>query len=130
VTTRKFALAIPLLVCASSACGQFYTGQQLKENIESKSNSQGLGYIAGVFDVYTRMSVCPPSGITLGQAADVVQQYLNAHPQSLHVTADALVYTALKDTWPCAKPEKTQPKPPPPKPKSRTKSKPPASSQS
>jgi hypothetical protein len=126
----NFAVAIASLLCAASACAQFYTGQQLKENIESRSNSQGLGYIAGVFDVYTRMSVCPPSGITLGQAADVVHQYLIAHPKSLHVTADALVYTALKDTWPCAKPEKSQPKPPAAKPKSRTKSKPPVPSPS
>ena len=111
MTIRTAAFGTVLFLGASTVCAQFYTGHQLKQSIESKSSAQAIGYVAGVFDIYARVSICPPTNITLGQATDLVHRYLNEHPQSLHQGAGTLVHTALKTTWPCPEPANPEARP-------------------
>jgi Rap1a immunity proteins len=44
---------------------------------------------------------CPPKKVTLGQAGRVVVNYMNAHPELLHLDFRGLAVTALQEAWPC-----------------------------
>jgi hypothetical protein len=44
---------------------------------------------------------CSPSGVSQNQAASVVVQYLDAHPEKRHLNFRGLAVTALHDAWPC-----------------------------
>jgi hypothetical protein len=59
-----------------------------------------IRYIEGVFDS-TTLSLCGYEGATSGQLADIVMQYLTAHPAQRNWGAYALVVFALKGAFPC-----------------------------
>jgi len=94
------------LVGATSAHAEFYTGNELLAQMRSSSmHEQGvaLGYVAGVADSFTKVTICiPANSVTLGQAVDVVRQHLESNPDRRHFSADSLAYNALFRAWPCA----------------------------
>jgi hypothetical protein len=61
------------------------------------------GYIKGVVDSLNGEEFCVPSGILVGQIADVVFLYLDTHPEQRHASAHQLAMTALKEKFACAK---------------------------
>ncbi len=98
-----------LLLCLSTAHGGFYTGNDLKAKFDATdAYSQGLsfGYVLGVYDDWTGVLFCAPSGesgVRAGQVQEVVKKYFNENPALLHLRADFLVTNALTRTWPCPK---------------------------
>lgn len=63
-------------------------------------------YIAGASDGISWSPItqfCPSPGVTAGQVADVVRQYLWSHPERRNHAAVELVGNALKTAFPCPK---------------------------
>ena len=100
-----------LLIVAALLCGGahaqrssiLYSGQDLYNKLSSDRLS-AMGYIAGVADSQSGVTICiPPGQVTLGQMADMVKQALERVPSERHTSADIYVQVALEGRWPCAK---------------------------
>lgn len=97
-----------LLGVSGSASAEFLTGNDLKARLETPassdpiSSSLGLGYLAGIYDVSTSQAICAPKDVTLGQLSEVALKYMREHPEVLNFSADRIVLTAFKLTWPCS----------------------------
>jgi hypothetical protein len=44
---------------------------------------------------------CVPNGVTLGQMVKVVVNYLEKHPENLHLNAEDEILSAIRSAWPC-----------------------------
>lgn len=95
-----FASAIPAQAQQSSI---MYTGQDLYTRLTTNPTIAN-GYIAGVHDALSGVTVCiPPNQVTLGQMSDMVKQLLERVPSERHQAADIYVQAALEKRWPCTK---------------------------
>jgi len=63
------------------------------------------GYLAGVAETpwptVPPQRVCSPAGVTLDQITNIVVRYLQAHPETRHGPAPALIIAALAEAFPC-----------------------------
>ena len=100
-----------LLLIAALTCGTahaqpsstMYTGQDLYDRLKN-SPALANGYIAGVHDTQSGLTICiPPGRVTLGQMSDMVKQTLERLPSERHLSADIFVQVSLEERWPCAK---------------------------
>jgi hypothetical protein len=91
-------LFVPAMVQA-----EFVTGNTLFKDMNGDvvDKSIALGYVMGVSDAYTNVTVCLPANVTAGQVQDVVKRYLENNPDKRHYTADSLVRDSLEKVWPC-----------------------------
>ena len=101
----KKIIAIISLAASFAAHAEFKDGNTLFSEMTGSTNQRmnAIGYITGVTDVLSGVTVCAPSTVTAGQLFDMVKQYLEEQPQVRHYTADALVYRVLTRAWPCKK---------------------------
>jgi len=81
-------------------------GEQLS-GLDEARGFYALGYLRawlGSSKIWSTLDspnmVSLPNHIPIGQVAQVVQKYLREHPESLHETADGLVFTALAASFP------------------------------
>lgn len=80
-----------------------YSGQDLYTRITSNPVLAN-GYIAGVHDSQSGVTICIPSNtVTLGQMSDMVKALLEKVPSERHLPADIFVQAALENRWPCKK---------------------------
>jgi len=89
----------------------FRTGNELYESCISKTNSSQtnsaqnifcLAYVAGIFDALESLRMtCRPNEVTMGQAQDMIANYLRDHPEARHVAAADIVGSVLLKTFPC-----------------------------
>lgn len=94
------AAAIPAHAQQSSI---LYTAQDLYTRMTS-SMPFVHGYVAGVADSQSGVTICiPPGQVTLGQMTDMVKQTLERVPSERHLAADIFVTATLSNRWPCAK---------------------------
>lgn len=96
-------IAVFVLVCGP-AHAEFFTGNDLLQMMDGDTYSDkgmALGFVAGVSDVWTNISICPPKNSTLGQTHDIARRYLRDNPQIRHLTAESQVRIALERIWPC-----------------------------
>ena len=103
----KMKLLGLLLAASASAHAQpssiLYTGQELLTKLREDRLS-AMGYIAGVHDTQSGLTICiPPGRVTLGQMSDMVKQTLERLPSERHLSADIFVQVSLEERWPCAK---------------------------
>jgi hypothetical protein len=42
-----------------------------------------------------------PTGVISGQMVRVVVNYIDRHPETMHLRFSALAFDALKEVWPC-----------------------------
>lgn len=117
----KILLSI-LLICAGSfvarpANAAFLSGTQLLSycNVSERSrtfhqeSAMCMAYIAGVVDGTNGLrgafnltdGFCLPAGVSIGQLQAVAHQYLRQNPAELHRDASLLVWTAMKQAFPC-----------------------------
>lgn len=108
---KKYLIGL-LMVLSLSAHAQFQTGNSLLDKIRT-SKLVALGYVAGIADnndgsyhaalgiTIPAVASCIPGGVTIGQATDVVEQYLIANPAVRHYNGNILVQDALRAAWPC-----------------------------
>jgi hypothetical protein len=103
---KKVLLSVVLLVSASAHAQPssiLYSGQELYNKLNSDRLS-AMGYIAGVADSQSGVTLCiPPGQVTLGQMSDMVKQTLERIPSERHLPADIFVQAALENRWPCKK---------------------------
>ena len=100
----KRLICIALLGCGT-AHAEFYTGNDLLRMMRGGTLEQAnaLGYVVGVADALHKITLCVPNGVTVGQANDVVLNWLDRNPQARHFSADSVVAAALGQSWACKK---------------------------
>jgi hypothetical protein len=108
---KKYLIGL-LMVLSLSAYANWQTGNSLLDKMKT-SKVFAFGYVAGIADendgsYFVNIGAaipsyvsCIPGGVTIGQASDVVEQYLIANPAIRHYSASILVSNALTATWPC-----------------------------
>jgi hypothetical protein len=80
-----------------------YSGQELYNKL-SNDRLSAMGYIAGVADSMSGITICiPPGQVTLGQMSDMVKQTLERLPSERHLSAEIFVQATLEKRWPCSK---------------------------
>jgi hypothetical protein len=96
-------LLVSLLFVPAVANAEFMSGNQLLSDMKGSDMNQmlALGYIMGVSDTFTTITICPPANVTAGQVQDIVRQHLEANPSKRHFTADSLIKNKLEEIWPC-----------------------------
>jgi hypothetical protein len=103
---KKVLLSIVLLVSASAHAQPssiLYSGQELYNKL-STDRLSAMGYVAGVADSQSGVTICIPSStVTLGQMSDMVKALLEKVPSERHLPADIFVQAALENRWPCKK---------------------------
>ena len=102
----KKLLIITALMCGGAHAQQssiLYTAQDLYTRMNS-SLPFVHGYVAGVADAQSGVTICiPPGQVTLGQMTDMVKQTLERVPSERHMAADIFVIATLSNRWPCGK---------------------------
>jgi hypothetical protein len=102
----KKLLLVTALLCSTAQAQPssiLYSGQELYNKL-SNDRLSAMGYIAGVADTQSGLTICvPPGQVTLGQMADMVKQMLERIPSERHLSADIFVQATLERRWPCAK---------------------------
>lgn len=98
-----------LLITGVASCAHaqpssiMYSGQDLYTRMTSNPVLAN-GYIAGVHDSQSGVTICIPSNtVTLGQMSDMVKALLEKVPSERHLPADIFVQAALENRWPCKK---------------------------
>lgn len=77
------------------------TGQELLTRMNNNM-MWVYGYVAGVADSQSGVTVCiPPGQVTVGQMTDMVRQSLERVPSERHLAADIYVQVTLSNRWPC-----------------------------
>lgn len=100
------SIAIACLALSSiTANAEFRDGNKLLSELNGQFSDKmfAIGYVAGAIDVLSGVTVCAPSNLTLGQATDMIKQYLEQFPADRHNSADRIINHVLKAAWPCAK---------------------------
>src|SRR5262249_58172036 len=74
----------------------FRTGNELYESCTSQTNlalnTFCLAYVAGIFDALESLKMtCRPTEVSMGQAQDLITNYLRDHPEARHVASAVLV---------------------------------------
>jgi hypothetical protein len=102
---RAAALILAVL-CGGAQAQQssiLFTGQDLYTRLTTMP-VWAYGYIAGVADSQSGITICIPPGIvTVGQMGDMIKQSLERVPSERHLAADIYVQVTLSNRWPCAK---------------------------
>ena len=96
---------VVLLALASGlAHAEFRDGNRLLSEMNGNHGEKmyAMGYVSGVVDALSGVTVCGPSTATLGQMFDMVKQYLEQYPANRHNSADRIINHVLKSVWPCA----------------------------
>ena len=96
-------VALTSLLMPSSA-GAITGNDLLRYFDESRTSGELVAttYVAGVRDAFDLFNeTCVPGEVTNGQLTKIVHKYLKKTPESLHVPAAVLVYTAAHQAFPC-----------------------------
>ncbi|MGO8921125.1 MAG: Rap1a/Tai family immunity protein [Stellaceae bacterium] len=112
---RKDVLAAALVAVAFPAYAQSgMSGYNLQQACNSNDpvliNACTLyasGFVDGLWTgqilVREGHAVCPPAGVSTGQAVEVEKKFLNDNPQELHRPASEMITAAIVLAWPCAR---------------------------
>lgn len=111
---KKSITLIIILLCtlyAGHVHAGFWSGEKLfgvleKIQINNYGYNSGLGtgYITGMLDAGFGIVFCPPVGdgaLTVGQAMQIVYNYMQKHPELWSKSADQPVVGALQEVYPC-----------------------------
>jgi hypothetical protein len=100
---------IRIVAAACSRRWQFFTGNRLYDYC-SEHSRDCTSYVAGVVDALLAVGtakndpfICPPDKIELGQAVDVVMNYVRSHPEKRQFSAASMATVALVRAFPCNK---------------------------
>jgi hypothetical protein len=102
---KKLILLAALL--AGTAHAQFMSGNELLDRLNDPGTAKpmvALGYVMGVLDAHYNTEICPPEQVQIGQASDVIKQWLQNNPDKRHLPAAIIVRVILRQTWPCKAP--------------------------
>lgn len=107
-------MAVLLLTLAQDVGAKSPTGDQLLGMCAPEALPSlymyCLGYLDGAADTLHKLAVsgatsiplaCPPEGVTPKQLALILVQYLEYHPEKLHLSGSELALLALRNVFPC-----------------------------
>jgi hypothetical protein len=98
-----FCLLFASVAAHAQPSSILYSGQELYNKL-SNDRLSAMGYIAGVADSMSGITICiPPGQVTLGQMSDMVKQTLERLPSERHLSAEIFVQATLEKRWPCSK---------------------------
>jgi len=106
-TIRRNLSALAVLLCSAftaQAQSQFFNGNELLSRMESTNHfAQGVahGYVVGIMDTMTGITICSPGKLTVGQVHDIIHKYLKDNPEHRHLAADVIVETVMSRRFPC-----------------------------
>ena len=106
---RKLSIAVAVWVVTCGPALAMENGSVLLEDCLKPAGSSGrgycLGYVTGVANALLLIAgdACVPERTTRGQMVDVAVRYLQAHPETRHHLAAALVRAALVEAFPCGR---------------------------
>lgn len=112
---RTIMLAVLLVLVPLQVRAEFLSGNDLVQYMREtdKANASHpqtsyydvgnyMGFVVGVFDAYsTARLICPSSGVTRGQAMEIVSMYLKSNPTKWNLSAVSLVRNAFTSAFPC-----------------------------
>lgn len=108
----KIFLSTLLLAITLPAQAAFISGNALHTRLNSDSyydKGFTLGFIAGVFDTISDITVCTPDNVTMGQMRDLAKQHLEARPDIRHFPANEILVRYFSEVFPCKKRETSSP---------------------
>ena len=98
------ALIAGLALMTGTAHAQFFSGNELLDRLNDTGTVKpmvALGYVMGALDSHFGVEICPPEQVQIGQASDVIKQWLQTNPDKRHLPAALIVRVVLRNTWPC-----------------------------
>jgi len=100
---KSIKLFLLTLVFCAPAHAEFIDGNKLLADMNGSQMRQmaAVGYVMGVADALTNVTICMPPTVTAGQIHDMVKHHLEANPQTRHLSGDSLVSFVLTRVWPC-----------------------------
>jgi len=100
---KKFLL-IALLVSAN-AHAEFKDGNKMLAQMNGDFGARMLimGYVTGVVDALSSVTICAPINLTAGQSVDMVKLYLENNPAIRHFSGDTIINKVMSTMWPCQK---------------------------
>ncbi|WP_425602872.1 Rap1a/Tai family immunity protein [Hoeflea algicola] len=108
----KFTLAIvamSLLATTQAARSEYVTGYDLSKWCQ-ENNAGAVGYVLGVYDGFTTaqrytdrpdLRSCVAPEVSRGQLYEVACKYTRDNPQTWHLSASSIVWSAFHDAFPC-----------------------------
>jgi Rap1a immunity proteins len=109
VIVASLSILAALAVPAASANGDKTTGNAMYASCMNDMNRAqtgdwyGQGVCAGIINaaLYLAPNICPPQGVTNGQAEMVTMRYIQQHPESIQQQLSYIAQAALQAAWPC-----------------------------
>jgi hypothetical protein len=109
VIRKALLVGAALAALTAPADAGFVDGNKLHQDCSgmlTMLDSSCAAYVSAIADVLAtapvgRRRACLPNGARLGQAVDVVKQWLAANPQSRHLPGPEVVAIALEGAFPC-----------------------------
>ena len=104
-----FFVGLLMVAVSSNVHAEFayLDGSKLKTRLNNENDPVpyvlALGYVLGIHDAFSGISICDPSTAKADQLAAIVIKYLSDHPQELHKSGSDLVRKALSSAFPCKK---------------------------
>ena len=101
----RMNVVIPAVLAASlvgAVQATVTTGNDLQQYCNAAPTGLCAGYVLGVTDT-TLDLYCFPPGVSRMQIRGVAVNYLNNHPEKLHLLAPGLVIKAMQAAFPCKK---------------------------
>lgn len=104
---------VATLATSHLVSAEFYSGNQLLDFLEADravvekrgadyfKSGIALGYVTGVWDVYSGVAFCGPKEATVNQAMAVALKFLRENPGHLHLAAESLLREAFARAFPC-----------------------------
>ena len=109
MTRCLMAAMLVLMLAGEARSGSWVDGNQLHKWCSADNGTLLAGcsvYVSGITDVMVDApvlgwSACFPDHMTIGQLGDVVERWLEQHPELRHYGASELVAEALSTAFPC-----------------------------
>lgn len=97
----SIAAAVLLFFLSQPATSDFYTGNDLYAQCTAKS-AACFAYVEGIADALAHDgNICIPTQLIGNKVADVVMDFLGAHPELRTASAASIGYIALQRAFPC-----------------------------
>lgn len=102
---RKLLIGLVVGAACAGAQAEFKDGNKMLSQMNGDFGDRMLimGYVTGVIDALSSVTICAPANLTAGQSVDMVKMYLENNPAIRHFSGDAIINKVMSAMWPCQK---------------------------
>ena len=102
---KKLLVVLAAGALCAGAHAEFKDGNRVLSQMNGDFGDRMLimGYVTGVIDALSGVTICAPANLTAGQSVDMVKMYLEQNPAIRHLAGDAIVNKVMSTMWPCKK---------------------------